>query len=242
MSQDELGKAAGISQSTVAQIERGRNKGSKHILALARALGGVSATWLQSGKGEMRESPKHKTSADDASIRGEKTPLLREIPTQRRLKIWETSVQFGANVLPLPRTIPVLSYEMAAQMTPQTDPNTIGAPIGTVTIHQPMSGAAFAVLIHDAAMEPKFDRLHVVVTIDPARAPKPGDIVLGRIRGGSSVVRKYKELGLDERGKMTFELVPLNSDFATLHSERDGLEVIGAMASFTHYVDEWAPS
>lgn len=50
MSQDDLSKAAGVSQSTIAQIERGRNKGTKHILALARALR-VSPEWLESGKG-----------------------------------------------------------------------------------------------------------------------------------------------------------------------------------------------
>lgn len=50
MSQEELAKAAGVSQTTVAQIESGRNQGSKHLLAIARALN-VSPDWLQSGKG-----------------------------------------------------------------------------------------------------------------------------------------------------------------------------------------------
>ncbi len=50
MSQEGLGKAAGISQSTIAQIERGRNQGTKHILALARALG-LTPEWLETGKG-----------------------------------------------------------------------------------------------------------------------------------------------------------------------------------------------
>ncbi|NML34909.1 helix-turn-helix domain-containing protein [Paraburkholderia antibiotica] len=48
MAQADLSKAAGISQSTIAQIEGGRNKGSKHILALARALG-VAPEWLETG-------------------------------------------------------------------------------------------------------------------------------------------------------------------------------------------------
>lgn len=50
MSQDELAKAAGISQSTIAQIERGRNKGTKYILSLAKALS-VAPEWLGTGKG-----------------------------------------------------------------------------------------------------------------------------------------------------------------------------------------------
>ncbi len=47
-SQEDLAKAANVSQSTIAQIEGGRNKGSKHILALAHALN-VSPEWLQHG-------------------------------------------------------------------------------------------------------------------------------------------------------------------------------------------------
>ena len=47
-SQEDLAKAAKVSQSTIAQIEGGRNKGSKHILALANALK-VPPEWLQDG-------------------------------------------------------------------------------------------------------------------------------------------------------------------------------------------------
>lgn len=53
MTQKELGDAAGISQTTVADIERGRNKGTKHIVALAKALK-VAIEWLNDNKGEMR--------------------------------------------------------------------------------------------------------------------------------------------------------------------------------------------
>ncbi|WP_199771000.1 S24 family peptidase [Achromobacter sp. AONIH1] len=48
LSQADLAKAAGISQSTIAQIERGRNRGSKYILALADALN-TTARWLLEG-------------------------------------------------------------------------------------------------------------------------------------------------------------------------------------------------
>ncbi|MDN7544786.1 helix-turn-helix domain-containing protein [Burkholderia cenocepacia] len=47
-SQEDLAKAAKVSQSTIAQIEGGRNKGSRHILALAGALE-VPPEWLQDG-------------------------------------------------------------------------------------------------------------------------------------------------------------------------------------------------
>lgn len=50
MSQAELAKASGISQSTIAQIESGRNKGTTKIVDLARALG-VNPYWLLQKKG-----------------------------------------------------------------------------------------------------------------------------------------------------------------------------------------------
>ncbi len=50
LSQVELAKKAGLSQSTVAQIERGRNSRSAHILNLAEALK-VHPRWLEGGEG-----------------------------------------------------------------------------------------------------------------------------------------------------------------------------------------------
>lgn len=127
-------------------------------------------------------------------------------------------------------------------MSTQVDPNTLGEPLGTETIHQPFSLETFAVPIQDASMEPRFERGHVVVIIDPARSPKPGSYVLARTRAGEAIFRKYRELGIDQEGQPIFELAPLNDDFATLHSERDGLTIIGGMAAFTSYVDEWHPT
>lgn len=68
MSQEGLAKASGVSQSTIAQIERGRNQGTKHILALARALG-VTPEWLETGRGP--DVAKHiSATADMGSKKG----------------------------------------------------------------------------------------------------------------------------------------------------------------------------
>jgi len=47
-SQQTLAGMAGVTQGLIAQIEAGINKGSKHIIAIARALG-VSPDWLEGG-------------------------------------------------------------------------------------------------------------------------------------------------------------------------------------------------
>lgn len=50
--QKELAQRAGISQTTVANIEQGRNQSSKALVDLARAFG-VTAEWLGTGKGDQ---------------------------------------------------------------------------------------------------------------------------------------------------------------------------------------------
>lgn len=51
-SQTHLGTLAGLSQSTISDIERGRNKGSTEIVKLATALG-ISSEALLTGKEDL---------------------------------------------------------------------------------------------------------------------------------------------------------------------------------------------
>lgn len=41
--------------------------------------------------------------------------------------------------------------------------------------------------------------------------------------------KKYRPCGIDETGQDVFELVPLNDDFPTMHSDRQHIEVIGVI-------------
>lgn len=63
ISQAELARGAGLSQPTVANIESGRNAGSKHLPQIAAFLR-VPYKWLHSGQGDINESPA--TSVDTA--------------------------------------------------------------------------------------------------------------------------------------------------------------------------------
>ena len=56
ISQVELSKLTGESQSKIAALESGRNKKPTNTVQLAEILG-VSAYWLETGKGEMHPSP-----------------------------------------------------------------------------------------------------------------------------------------------------------------------------------------
>lgn len=72
MTQPELARASGIKQPTISNIERGRNKGSQHIVELAAALK-VRPQWLNTGvgpkeigKGEVPPAVNDDTTARDA--------------------------------------------------------------------------------------------------------------------------------------------------------------------------------
>lgn len=49
LTQQELAKSSGIAQSSLASLESGRNKGSRSLVSLAKALN-VSPDWLDTGK------------------------------------------------------------------------------------------------------------------------------------------------------------------------------------------------
>ncbi|MDN7724901.1 helix-turn-helix domain-containing protein [Burkholderia gladioli] len=74
-SQEDLRRAAGLSQSTIAQIESGRNKGTKHILQLAAALQ-VSPEWLQGGESD---APEAKVVSPASTLTVAAKSLIREI-------------------------------------------------------------------------------------------------------------------------------------------------------------------
>lgn len=80
MTQEQLASKAGITQGVIAQIEGGRNKGSKHIVSLARALR-VNPNWLETGRGQAgvvgnKESQnKHANTSAGPELRG-RVPVI----------------------------------------------------------------------------------------------------------------------------------------------------------------------
>lgn len=68
LSQEALARQVGVSQGLIGQIESGKNQGSKHIATIARSLG-VSADWLETGKGPRSRVPEqHKLPDDQGTV------------------------------------------------------------------------------------------------------------------------------------------------------------------------------
>lgn len=67
LNQKDLAKLAGMSQVTISDIETGRNKGSRDIVALATALN-VSAEWLTIGCGAIGTTPDSTIIAEFAAV------------------------------------------------------------------------------------------------------------------------------------------------------------------------------
>lgn len=57
LSQQALAELSGVSQSTIANIESGRNLGSKNLIQIAKALD-TNAEWLLTGKGPQEPTEK----------------------------------------------------------------------------------------------------------------------------------------------------------------------------------------
>lgn len=67
LSQQKLAKKAGVSQTTISDIERGRNDGSKDIVQIARALG-QTPEYLLLGRGSEVAPPVSQITDEQAEI------------------------------------------------------------------------------------------------------------------------------------------------------------------------------
>jgi len=85
LSQQALANTAGVSQGLIGQIEAGINKGSKHVVAIARALG-VSPDWLEGG-----DSP-----PSEQQHTGETPPQTRE--HQWLIRTWDAASEEAREV------------------------------------------------------------------------------------------------------------------------------------------------
>ena len=109
---------------------------------------------------------------------------------------------------------------------------------GHITVLK-VSDHTFALVIEGTSMAPEFQPGDKVV-IDPALAPRPGDLVVAkREKDQEATFKKYRLRAQDERGRDVIELVPLNLDWPTLLIDADspGL-IVGIMVEHRRYRQE----
>lgn len=68
-------------------------------------------------------------------------------------------------------------------------------------------------------MEPDFKSGDVII-IDPEIKPHPGEFIVAANNEREATFKKYRPTRIDANGNEHFELVPLNSDYPTLSSEK----------------------
>lgn len=124
------------------------------------------------------------------------------------------------------RRVPVIDYVQAGLMVEVVNPFSLGGGFEVIEVSMPCSPRTFALRIRGNSMEPRFFEGDLAI-IDPELQPKPGQFVVAKNTSEEATFKKYRPRGLDERGNEIFELVPLNDDYPTLHSERDHLHIIG---------------
>jgi SOS-response transcriptional repressor LexA len=138
---------------------------------------------------------------------------------------------FDENVSPaIPgvRPIPVISAVQAGQLKDMENPYAPGDGYSIEYTDQKLSRWAFALEVEGESMLPIFkpgDRL----IVDPDLAPQPGDYVIARNGSDQATFKKYRPRGMDSKGEMIFELVPLNDDYPTMRSDIEHLIVIGVV-------------
>ncbi|ARW81566.1 LexA family protein [Aeromonas salmonicida] len=203
MSQDELAKRIGITRVSISKWESGLNQPKgRYLNDLAEALG-VTVDWLLTGSGD--------------------TPELAEeqpIPGYHNVE--------PAVMLPGKR-IPILSYVQAGNWREMCEQaTTFDGNVEYVTASVDIGPCGFGLWLRGDSMLPQFKEGDLII-VDPDEAPQPGDYVVAKNGCNEATFKKYRPRGIDENGQEVFELVPLNDDYPTMHSDRQHIQIIGVM-------------
>lgn len=126
------------------------------------------------------------------------------------------------------RSVPCIPASAAREWPENPDPYAHAErPLWLVT-DLPVSKHAFALSIDGLSMSPLFQPGEHII-IDPQVAPAPGSYVAADVQGQGVLVRKYRPLKVSASGVQTFELVPANDDYPTIHSEDFDIKTLGTV-------------
>ncbi|MFM1711830.1 LexA family protein [Aeromonas salmonicida] len=209
MSQNELAKRIGITRVSISKWESGLNQPKgRYLNDLAAALG-VTVDWLLTGSGGSPES-----SAD------------QPIPGYHNVEL---------AVIPQGTRVPVLSYVQAGHWHEMCEQATaFDGNVEYVTAGVDVGPCGFGLWLRGNSMLPLFKEGDLII-VDPDEAPQPGDYVVAKNGSNEATFKKYRPRGIDENGQEVFELVPLNDDYPTMHSDRQHIQIIGVMVEHRSY-------
>jgi SOS-response transcriptional repressor LexA len=178
------------------------------------------------------------TSADVSNWKKRGMPAERHLDVALALGISVDSLFSGApNVSPAPmgtKRVPVITSIQAGMWAEIVDSFQPGDAGDWLLTDIDLSDGSFALDIRGNSMEPEFkdgDR----VIIDPEVTPQPGDFVAAKNGEQEATFKKYRPRGIDARGNVIFELVPLNDDYPTLRSDVQPINIVGTMVEHRKY-------
>ena len=205
------------------------------LVAFARQYG-LDATYLSQllhGHRNMGEKAARKLEAKLgwpplAMDQGGVTAVRADDATATR---FEPNVSAAARGL---RHVPRISFVQAGPWSEVVDPYAPGAAEEYLLTDLDLGPNAFALTIHGDSMLPEF-RDGDTIIIDPSVTPAPGDFVVAKNGNDEATFKKYRPRGINERGELVIELVPLNDDYPSLRSDCTPLQIIGTMMEHRRY-------
>lgn len=196
LSQSELAKLAGVSQSTIGNLESGLRQSARRIANIADALS-VSAMWLAEGIGEIRRTP---TTSQNSDIFSERLDQARSDaittgnPEFKRISLLEKN---QTNLVHIKKVKLRLSAGLTGFMA---DPDFEDG--GTITLDPAwvlgqglIPDRLVATAVKGASMEPALYEGDIVVINTAATQPVDGEVFAINYEGEAVVKRLSRDAG-----------------------------------------------